>query len=120
MVLSVSLSLSVDSQLSDLIVIQNFLYYRYQEGLNLFLQWFVLNLFAFDVLVCCFHTCFGNRGNGCCSYAGIWNSSFVDCYSLSYSLVSNCCWVFDSLICCLNYFLICCLDNVDFDCLNSF
>ena len=40
--------------------------------------------FVFDVWVCCFYFCFGNRGNGYYSYEGIGNNFFVDCYSLDF------------------------------------
>ena len=78
--------------------------------------------------MCCFYNCVGNRGNGYYSYEDIGNNFLVDCYSLNFYFVNcfviyfdrNYHWVFDNLICCMNFFLICCFDNTDFDYLNSF
>ena len=63
-------------------------------------------------------------GNNLCIYYYNWNFDFVNCFSIycvDYYLI------FDSLICCMNYFVIYCLDNYYgcwnnfyFCCLNSF
>ena len=82
-IISVSLSMSGDSQLM-LFSFNSVLSVLSIPGvLNWFLHLFVLDLFVFDVLVYCFYICFENRDNGYYSYAVIESKLFVYCYSLS-------------------------------------
>ena len=68
-------------------------------GLNLFLQWFVLDLFIFGVLVFYFSFFIENQNNVYCSYEVIGNSLFVYFYSLSFYFVSYLVIYFDSCYC---------------------
>ena len=64
MVLFVSPSLSVDSQILCFNCNSVFSVSSIPGGLMLFFQLFVLDYLAFDVLVSYFYTFFENRGNG--------------------------------------------------------
>ena len=90
-VLFVSLSLSVDSQLMWFNCNSDSLYCQYQGDLKLFLQLLVPDYFVFDVSVCYFYIGVGNWGSDYCFYKGIENNSF-DCCNWSSYFVS--CFVF--------------------------
>ena len=127
MILSASPLLSVDSQLMWFNCNSVFSVSSIPGGLNLFLQLFVLDIFAFAVLVFYFYICFENRGNGYYSYEVIRKNFFVDCYCLNFCFASylviyydsNCYWFVDNWICCMNCFLIFCFGNVGFGYLNN-